>query len=210
MNHQCPPVAIVQVATLLYNGEGASSYLARSTMENLDEPVEDAPKKKRGRPPGRAGRKLAPLSTIEKWSTYQSPPMMDYRHEDIDALVGRQLSMVGLAQDRIREEMLGPSDAKCEKGVTADDVERLVDLSNALVRSIDALQRATKITQELKSKLTPEQVLNAAIEKIKSQDIATLTQIISKLIKHRNKNPRHNKHAKTIAAADGIAALEKE
>lgn len=179
-------------------------------MENLDESVEDSPKKRRGRPPGRAGRKLAPLSKVEKWDAYQTPIMMDYRHEDIDTLVGRQLSMVGLAQDRIRQEMLGPVDALCEKTVTEDDVERLVALSSALVRSIDALQRATKITAELKSKLTPEQVLNAAVEKIKAQDIATMTLIISKLIKHRNKNPKHNKHVKTIAAADGIADLEKD
>lgn len=180
-------------------------------MENLDSLVEGTPKKRRGRPPGtRNGRKLVPLSKVENWDAYKTPPLMDYRHEDIDALVGRQLSMVGLAQDRIRQEMLGSADAKCEKTITVDDVERLVDLSNALVRSIDALQRATKITAELKSKLTPEQVLNAAIEKIKSQDVATLTLIIQKLAKHRNKNPKHNKYIKTIAAADGIADLEKD
>lgn len=184
--------------------------------ENLIESVEDKPKKRLGRPPGtRNGHKLTPLSKLPKWSNYVTPPKMDYRHEDIDTLVGRQLSMVGLAQDRIREEMIGVNPDGSErfmgdKRVTSDDVERLVDLSSALVRSIDALQRVTKITAELQSKLNPEQVLEAAIKKIEAQDLVTFTNIIERLVRKRKKNPASNKHMKTVAAADGIADLEKD
>lgn len=177
---------------------------------------DDQPTRKVGRPPGRKnGNKLVPLGKISKWDNYTTPPKMDYRHEDIQTLVGRQLSMVGLAQDRVRQEMLGTTDdgqpGRISKTITIDDVERLNDLSNALVRSIDALQRATKVAEELKDKLTPEQVLDAAVEKIKSQDLATLTEIIKALDKHRKRDPRHNKSAvtRTVAAADSIASLEE-
>jgi hypothetical protein len=177
-------------------------------IEN-DEPV----KRKAGRPVGsRNGNKLLPLGKLSKWDSYTVPHKMDYRHEDIETLVGRQLSMVGLAQDRVRQEMLGTTaegePGRIAKPITMDDVERLNDLSNALVRSIDALQRATKVAEELKKKLTPEQVLNAAVEKIKAQDVPTITEIIRILDKHRKKDPRHNSAAKTIAAADSIASLE--
>lgn len=182
----------------------------RLAMENL----EDRPKKI-GRPPGRRnGNKLIPLGKLSKWDNYTTPPKMDYRHEDIETLVGRQLSMVGLAQDRVRQEMLGTTaegqPGEYAKPITLDDVERLNDLSAALVRSIDALQRATKAAEELRKKLTPEQVLMAAVEKIKAQDVATITEIIKQLTKHRNKDGRHNKNAaqRTVAAADGIASLE--
>jgi hypothetical protein len=121
--------------------------------------------------------------------------------------------MVGLAQDRVRQEMLGMTEdgqpGKISKTITIDDVERLNDLSNALVRSIDALQRATKVADELQAKLTPEQVLDAAVTRIKAQDLPTLTEIIKQLEKHRKRDPRHNAVVnKTVAAADSIASLE--
>lgn len=183
--------------------------------ENL---LDDEPSKvkRRGRPPGtRNGHKLTPLSKLPSWSNYVTPPKMDYRHEDIETLVGRQLSMVGLAQDRIREEMIGVDKNGNErymgdKKVTCEDIERLLDLSATLVRSIDALQRATKVAEELRSKLTPQEVLEAAIAKIEAQDLVTFSSIIQRLIRKRKKNPSHNKAVKTIAAADSLAELEKE
>lgn len=183
-------------------------------MDEIDE-VEVKPKKKMGRPPGtRNGHKLTPLAKLPRWSNYISPPKMDYRYEDIETLVARQLSMVGLAQDRIREEMIGVNKDGDErymgdKIVTTEDIERLLDLSATLVRSIDALQRCTKVAEELKSKLTPEQVLEAAIKKIESQDLNTLSNIIQRLARFRKKNPSNNKYMKTVAAADSIADLEK-
>jgi hypothetical protein len=179
-------------------------------MENAEEP----PKKRRGRPPG-SHKKLLPLGKLSTWDKYTTPPMMDYRHEDVQTLVGRQLSMVGLAQDRIRQEMLGEAElgephSKIRHAISLDDVERLNNLSNALVRSINALQIATKVAEELKNKMTPEQTLNAAVELIKKQDLATVTEIIKKLAYRRKTDPRHNKNAttRTVGAADGIADLE--
>lgn len=179
----------------------------------------DEVEKKRGpgRPKGsRNGKKLLPLGKLAKWDNYTTPPKLDYRHEDIETLVGRQLSMVGLAQDRIRQEMIGETEDgkefKIAKRILPEDIERLNDLSNALVRSIDALQRATKVAEDLRKKLTPEEVLRAAIEKIKAQDTATITEIVKQLTYHRKKDPRHNKNAvtRTIGAADGLADLEKD
>jgi hypothetical protein len=183
--------------------------------ENL---LDDEPSKvkRRGRPPGtRNGHKLTPLSKLPNWSNYTTPPKMDYRHEDIETLVGRQLSMVGLAQDRVREEMIGYDKDGNErymgdKKVTCEDIERLLDLSATLVRSIDALQKATKVAEELRSKLTPEEVLEAAIKKIESQDLVTLSTIIQRLGGARAKNKKANKAAKTIGAADALADLEKD
>lgn len=201
---------------------GSGSIPLSDAMNILDDPDYEPIHvvKKRGRPPGRRngsknGHKLTPLSKLPKWSGYTVPPKMDYRYEDIETLVARQLSMVGLAQDRIRQEMIGQNEDGSErymgdKIVTSEDIERLADLSSTLVRSIDALQRCTKVAEELKSKLTPEQVLEAAIKKIEAQDLNTLSRIIQRLGGARRKNPSHNKHMKTVAAAEGIADLEKE
>lgn len=176
-------------------------------MENSDE----QPTRKVGRPPGKknGGKPLTPLSKLPHWDNYSTPPKLDYRHEDIQTLVGRQLSMVGLAQDRIRQEMIG-SDGSIAKTILLEDVERLNQLSMSLVRALDGLQRATKIAEELKDKLTPEQLLEGAIQKIMAQDLPTLTDIMKRLEKHRKKDPRHNAAARvrTVAAADALADLE--
>lgn len=177
-------------------------------MEKSEEP----PKKRRGRPPG-SHKRLLPLAKLSTWSSYITPPLMDYRHEDVQTLVGRQLSMVGLAQDRIRQEMLGTTENGQPNGVTRhaitlDDVERLNNLSNALVRSINALQIATKVAEELQSKMTPKETLDAAVALIKKQDLATVSEILKQLSYRRKKDPLHNKAAITRAAADDIAALE--
>jgi hypothetical protein len=185
-------------------------------MENSNEDaVPVKPKGKPGRPPGskKGGQALTPLGELHKWDNYTTPPKMDYRHEDVETLVGRQLSMVGLAQDRVRQEMLGQTASgqpgKVAHCITLDDVERLNDLSNALVRSIDALQRATKVADELRSKLTPEQVLEGAIQKIMAQDTTTLANIVKRLTYKRKKDPKSAQHLpKTIGAAEGIASLE--
>jgi hypothetical protein len=183
----------------------------------VDVPVEVS--RPRGRPKGstanRPGKKLLPVAKLSKWDNYNTPPMMDYRHEDIETLVGRQLSMVGLAQDRVRYEMLGLTEDGqpnkiAKRTIDVVDIERLNDLSMALVRSIDALQKCSKVAEELSRKLSPADQLRAAVDKIKAQDVPTLTEIISQLVKHRKRDPKHNKHAKTIAAANTIAALEDE
>lgn len=183
-------------------------------MENSNE-GEPLPKRKAGRPKGlpKGGRALTPLGELSRWDNYTTPPKMDYRYEDIETLVGRQLSMVGLAQDRVRQEMLGATidgkPGKISHCITLDDVERLNDLSNALVRSIDAMQRATKVADELRSKLTPDQVLEAAIQKIMAQDTTTLADIVKRLTYRRRKDPKSAQHMnKTVAAADSIASLE--
>lgn len=182
-------------------------------MDILEDDEELEKKPRRGRPPGK-GNRLTPISKLPTWSNYVVPPKMDYRYEDIQTLVARQLSMVGLAQDRIREEMIGvDKDGKKtymgDKTITSMDIERLMDLSATLVRSIDALQRCTKVAEELQKKLTPEQVLEAAIMKIQAQEPHTLSDIIKRLNRYRLKHPKTNVRSMTIAAADSIADLEK-
>lgn len=153
----------------------------------------DTEPRKRGRPPGSRNRpkvpRLVPPSTVA---------LEDYRYCDPEALVARQLSMLDWAQQAMRNEM---KRAMGETGewVTFEDVQKLEKLSNSIVRAIEALKRSTDIASELAARLTPEQLLEAAIKKIEGQDLATIDHAIKRLRKHRE----------LLAPKDGYAIISQ-
>lgn len=94
--------------------------------------------------------------------------------------------MLDWAQQACRNEM---QRAMQGKGLHVDisDVKKLESLSNAIVRSIDALKKSSDLADELSKRLTPEQLMEAALKKIEGQDLATLNYAIKRLRAHRER-----------------------
>jgi hypothetical protein len=136
--------------------------------------------KRRGRPPGSRNKpkdRLVPPST---------KPLEDIVPVDPDSLVARQLTLLNWAQISLRNEMKKAMQAKGE-WISAEDIEKLTDLSQALIRTIDALKKSADLAAELASRMTAEQLLEAAIRKIEGQDVATLNYAIKRLRAHRER-----------------------
>ena len=144
--------------------------------------MDEAPKK-RGRPPGVRNKPKDEQGRLVPPST---KPEADYRHADPDTIVSRQLSMLDWAQQAMRNEM---QRAMQKKGmwVSVDDIHKLEKLSNAIVRAIDALKKSSDLATELASRLTPAQLMEAALAKIEGQDLATLNYAIKRLRAHRER-----------------------
>lgn len=141
----------------------------------------DSDKPRRGRPPGSRNRpkddRLVPPSTS---------PLEDIRPVDPDSLVARQLTLLDWAQQALRNEMKKAMQAKGE-WIDGKDIEKLADLSQAIIRTIDALKKSSDLAAELASRMTAEQLLEAAIRKIEGQDLATLNYAIKRLRAHRER-----------------------
>ena len=112
--------------------------------------------------------------------------MGDYHHPDPDSIVSRQLTLLDWAQQAMRNEMQRRMQGK---GVSIElaDIQKLEKLSNAIVRAIEALKKSSDLSEELANRLTPEQLLEAALKKIEGQDLATVTYAIKRLRAHRER-----------------------
>lgn len=127
--------------------------------------AEDPPKK-RGRPIGSRNkpalaRPMAPTT-------------------DPITLVQRNFEMVDWAQAAIRREMqtlMQTPNTRAAEGLC----KRLLDVSNALARSIDALKKANNALDELQKVLSPAQLLEAAIKKIEVRDAGEIRYAIKRL-----------------------------
>jgi hypothetical protein len=89
----------------------------------------------------------------------------------------------------------------------------LEKLSVAIVRAVEALKKSADLAEEFAARLTPEQLLEAAVRKIESQDLATLTYAIKRLRAHRQRlGPVSGQEARAMAdvatATDAIASLK--
>lgn len=143
----------------------------------MDEP------KRRGRPPGSRNRpkdeqgRAVPPSTL---------PREDYHHPDPDAIVARQLTLVDWAQQALRNEMKRAMQSKGE-WIGEVDIAKLEKLSQSVVRAIEALRKSSDLAMEMAARMTPEQLLEAALKKIEGQDLATLNYAIKRLRAHRER-----------------------
>lgn len=159
--------------------------------------------KKRGRPPGVRNRpRVTPESTT---------PKADYHYPDPNAMVARQLSLLDWAQQATRNEMQRAMAAKGNH-VMDVDVARLEKLSSALVKSIHALRQVSDLADELSKRLTPEQLLEAALKRVEGQDAATLRYAIKRLRAYLEKvAPRQIDRLQFgDTAASAIASLGEE
>lgn len=142
----------------------------------------DSEKPRRGRPPGSRNKLKYPDREVPPSST----PLEDIRPVDPDTIVARQLTMLDWAQQAMRNEMKRAMQAKGTH-ISGADIEKLADLSQAIIRTMDALKKSSDLAAELSSRMTAEQLLEAAIRKIEAQDVATLNYAIKRLRAHRER-----------------------
>lgn len=122
----------------------------------------------------------------------------DYNHSDPDTICSRQLSMLEAAQKAMKRD-LDRLESGEEKWVDVKTILALEKLSNAVVRAIDALKKSADLADELASRLTPEQLLEAAIKKLEAQDLPTIKYAIKRL---RAKREQLAPSAEAVKPAD--------
>lgn len=142
----------------------------------------ESDKPRRGRPPGVRNRP----KDEPRLRAPSTKPLEDYDHADPDTIVSRQLTMLDWAQCAMRNEMKRAMQAKGTH-ISSDDIAKLEKLSMAIVRAIDALKRSSEMASEMASRMSPEELMEAAIKKIEAQDLATLNYAIKRLRAHRER-----------------------
>lgn len=153
----------------------------------LDEP------RRRGRPPGRRNKTPLVKDTEEVFPDQGAP--------DVDQILNDQLRYIAAAQKQIAKES--------QTGFTTTGLRQLHSISGALVRAVEALGRAAKVKEELASRMSPSQLLEAAISKCEQQDLPTLNMIIRRLTKFRA-GKVGGFTPTLVTAADAIAAAQEE
>ena len=136
---------------------------------------ETPPARRRGRPKGSRNK-----AALQRQVPPGLQPMDDYRHVDPDALIGRQMTLIDWAQQALRNEMQRAMQGS-GKWIQAGDISKLSDLSNALVRSLDALKKHNDLAEELQKRLSGPNLLEAALKKIEGQDLPTIRYAIKRL-----------------------------
>jgi hypothetical protein len=175
-------------------------------------------KRGRGRPKGSKNRH--PALVIPNGPREVPPgldPMDDYRHADPLAMVSRNYAMLDWAQQALRIEMKrGIGDTSKGARVDQNDITKLLDLSNTLMRVLEGHKRALALAEELAKQKTPAELLEISIRKIEGQDLPTLQAVIRRLKEHRAKlapiTRRDEKmmtglYRREATAADSIASL---
>ncbi len=94
--------------------------------------------------------------------------------------------MLDWAQQAMRNEMKRAMQGKGTH-ISYDDISKLEKLSQAIVRAITALKQSDELAKELSSRMSPEELLEAAVKKLEGQDIATLNYAIKRLRAHRER-----------------------
>ncbi len=189
------------------------------TMESLLN--QDLPRRGRGRPKGsknRGGVTEPPNVMVPR----NVPPGLeafdDYRAADPLTLVARHYAMVDWQQQALRQEMKIGLGAK--QGVRADAEcgLKLVDIGNALMKTMAGHKAALALAEEIGKNKTPEQLLEIAISRIMGQDLPTIEAIIKRLRIYRNaiapttkrESKRMGDGAPSLSAMGNLTALEAE
>ncbi len=172
------------------------------------------PRRKRGRPPGSKNKKDALLPPTRMGAV--SPGVGDdFRHSDISTIISRQFSMLDLAQQAVRNWLVSAAGSDEGLHVGVGDIEKLEKLSNAIVRAVDGLRKSSDLADELSKRMSPEQLIEAACQKIEAQDLPTLNYFIKRLKAYRDRLeaqgvPAQSTAAPTDRATDAIASLGSE
>lgn len=178
------------------------------------QPFESATKRKRGRPAGsknKPKREPAPLFPPRDFERLCPPgtvPKADYRYADPATLVARQFSLIDWAQQALRNRMM-----QYEAGVHVDDrdIKQITELSNSLARNLEGLKKHSDLADEMKNRMSPEELFEAALKKIEGQDLPTLRNVIRRLRFYASKmapeSPEDKMALGDVRATDAIASL---
>jgi hypothetical protein len=134
----------------------------------------EAEKRKPGRPAGSKNKRVAKIGPPNP-----NRPKSDYDHADPETLIARQFSIIDTAQQWLKSEM--ELIARGEGEIAGFDVRRIHELSQALSRTLESLKRSADLAEEMAARMSPEQLLEAAIKKIEAQDRVTVEYAIKRL-----------------------------
>lgn len=170
------------------------------TNEN-DDDIELKPR--RGRPPGSRNKP----ETTSPLTPPSFEALADYKSADPMTIISRQLAMLDWAQQACRIEM---QRGMQKSGVRFDakDIDKLAGLASAIVKTVDALKKSTDLAEELAKRMTPEQLLEAALAKVEAQDTATIAYAIKRLRAHRERIAPPTR-LPYQSASDAVAGLEE-
>jgi hypothetical protein len=127
------------------------------------------PKRGRGRPPGSKNRGAAKATAV-----------------DPESLVSRQLAMLDTVQRALADD-LAKAMAGGERWVDLKFVTLLEKHAGSIARTIDTMRKSADVAEEMARRMTPEQLLEAAIAKLASQDLPTLRYAIKRLRAHKER-----------------------
>lgn len=166
--------------------------------------------KKRGRPPG--SRNLAPLTAILTPPSFEAGG--EYKHADLETMISKVLSLLDWAIGATRNELMRGYQGK-GLSIQVEDIEKLSQLALALTRAVDSLKKSSDLAEELASRMSPEQLLEAAIKKLEGQDLKTLRAAIRRLRQYVEKvgGPQHGRdkvEMGEVTAHGAIIALGEE
>lgn len=161
---------------------------------------------RRGRPPGSGARSTEPAREATPAFTVK----LNYA-VDPTKIVTRQLTMLGWAQQCIRDEFARRMNSK-NPSVEQAEIVQLEKLSNGILRAIEAMRRSEELTEEIANKLSPDQLIEALLKKLERQDAATVKYAIKRLRAHLERiapDGPVRTDADKRAATDLIAELDK-
>jgi hypothetical protein len=175
------------------------------------------PRRKPGRPAGSKNRLPPPRQPIDlaRLVPPANADIRDYRHADPVALIDRQFAIIDWAQQALRNEVTAQGFANKGESIDSGSIKKIMDLSNALARNIEALKKHQDMAEELAKRMTPEDLLEAALKKLEGQDLRILNYAIKRLRAYRETMaPVNGVERMAIGyeekATDAIASLESE
>ena len=151
--------------------EALAARMAEKFPQEQRKPKE---KRKPGRPVGSKGRHELPTQVLRR---------ANIRHADPSTLIERQFLIAEWMQAAFREEMRrrmeGPGII-----LEQDDVKRFEGLTMSLNRAVNTLKQSADLADELASRMTADQLLDATLKKIEAQEPAFVRYAVKRLKAH--------------------------
>lgn len=158
--------------------------------------------RKPGRPKGSKGRLAVPSEVIRR---------ANMQHSDPSTLIERQFVIAEWMQAAFREEIRRRME---EPNIVldADDVKRFEGLTMSLNRAVNTLRQSADLADELASRMTADQLLDATLKKIEAQETAFVRYAIKRLKAHLDlMAPKADPGRVPLGTAlDAMASLEDE
>lgn len=135
------------------------------------------PPKPRGRPKGSRNRIEVPSDAVRAAAI---------EHSDPTTLIERQFVIAEWMQSAFRAEIQRRMESP---NITVDgnDVKRFEGLTIALDRAVNTLRRSQDMAEELANRMTADQLLDATLKKIESQEPAFIRYAIKRLKAYHDK-----------------------
>ncbi len=154
--------------------------------------------KKRGRPPG---KKNEPSLAPPGWRK----PLAEIQHADPRTLVDEQLVLAQWMQKSFKETIRKKLSGSEPKGISFEEIRIFEKMSSILADAIRTLEKVDAVAEEMSKRLTGEQLLEAALKKIETQEPQTIKWAVKRL--KAALELKAPKAAPLTTASDAIADL---